>query len=292
MRCRTVAPGNQGISFARETPFIGNFRRSDTRRPRRRVIFQAIAHSTASIRSTMTVDARKATTTDQQAILDIVLAATASESQWQYCFPQRTQHYDEHKSRTAAALDRCLTSPDDWLVAVSEVTQPVVPKTKTIVAVGIWHIPDSGAKVSEDEYCGNPWKQLVGGGYEARKDGHPGRLAAFVEGAALGREKHLNGHGPQIHLHLLATHPHHQGNGYAKSLCEWGLDWATNSKRVVSTLASTKGYVFFSGLGFRDVGCVVIKAPDEGDELMLKAMVMAGKERGGASILSFFGLSG
>ncbi|KAK5653276.1 hypothetical protein OQA88_9175 [Cercophora sp. LCS_1] len=240
----------------------------------------------------MAMEVRKATVADQQAILNIVLAAAASESQWQYCFPQRTQHYDEHAAQTAAALERCLNDPDDWLVAVSEVTQPVVPKTKTIVSVGIWYILDSGAKAYEDEYCDNAWKQLAGGGFSVRKDGHPARLAAFIDGAALGRDKFLNSAGPQMHLHVLATHPRHQGKGYAKTVCEWGLEWAASSKLVVSTLASTKGYVFFSGLGFRDVGCVVIKAPGDGEELMLKAMVVAGKERTGSSILRFLGLSG
>lgn len=239
----------------------------------------------------MTVEVRKATTADQQAILNIILAAAASEGQWQYCFPQRTQHYEEHAIKTAAALERCLNAPDDWLVAVSEVTQPVVPKTKTIVSVGIWYILDSGAKAYEDEYCDNAWKQLAGSGFETRNDGHSARLAAFIEGAAIGRDRYLSSHGPQIHLHILATHPHHQGKGYATVLCEWGLEWAADSKSVVSTLASTKGYVFFSGLGFRDVGCVVIRTPGEGDELMLKAMVMAGKQRRGPSLLRFLGLS-
>lgn len=44
---------------------------------------------------------------------------------------------------------------------------------------------------------------------------------------------------------------------------------------AASAVASSLGYIFFSGLGFVDCGQVVVRAPGEREEIELKSMVCA-----------------
>jgi len=238
------------------------------------------------------MDIRKATAADIQDIAKVLLAATASESQWLYCFPSRREHPEKHESRVKAALELCLSTPDGWIVAVAEISQGRGQHPKQIVAVGIWQTqapdPKGHGKSDAPE---DSWSQLVGSDTQEGSDCHPSHLTTFMSASALGREKYLRKYDPQIHLHILATHPNHQKLGFGKALCNWGISWASEKKMTVSVMASSKGYIFFSGMGFRDVGYVTVKAEGESEDRALKAMVrVAGPERRRSSVLHFLGL--
>ncbi len=239
------------------------------------------------------MDIRKATPADTQAIVNITLAATVSESQLHYCFPRLDKSSDGHASSIKSAVEHCLTSPEDWLVAVVEVPEAQDPRTNSIVSVAIWWASSIKSKVYDDDPFadGHLLKQILGPSVEGQDDSGPAYLSAFIEATARGREAYLYGYGKQMHLYLLATHPHHQRKGYAKALCAWGLKRAAEQMMAMSTLATAKGYILFSGLGFADVGCVSVKADGEGEELILKAMAhAAAKERRRSSVLRFLGL--
>lgn len=238
------------------------------------------------------MDIRKATAADVRDIAKVLLAATASESQWLYCFPFRREYPDQHESRVTAALELCLSSLDDWLVAVAEVSQGRGQHAKQIVSVAIWQTPAPDPKGhGKSDASEDSWNQLVGSDVQEGNDSHPSHLTTFMSASSLGREKYLAKYEPQMHLHVLATHPNHQKLGFGKALCNWGINWASERKMAVSTMASAKGYIFFSGMGFRDVGYVTVKAEGDSEDRALKAMVrVAGNERRRSSVLRFLGL--
>jgi len=57
-----------------------------------------------------------------------------------------------------------------------------------------------------------------------------------------------------VYLHAIATQPEYQHRYCVKVAMENGL--------AVLALASPSGYIFFSGLGFFDVGHIVVKAEE------------------------------
>jgi len=238
------------------------------------------------------MDIRKATPADVQAILEVVLTAMTPERQWQYCFPSRNQHADDHSTHTQAALERCLNPiDDDWLVAVVEVPARLNPRTKIIASVAILETQRVDS-TKEDSAGETPqrgsWSEIVAHGHETRKDAKPSRLSAFVEAVIHGRKSYLDGYGHQMYLHLLATHPDYQSRGHAKGLCQWILGMARENGSVVSTLASPTGYIFYSGLGFTDVGCVVVKVEEEWEEVVLKAMAHVPRKERRPSLFKFW----
>src|SRR5690554_1871012 len=88
------------------------------------------------------MEVRQATPADLPAILKVVLSAMTPECQWQYCFPYRNRYADDHAAHTKAALERCLTTPDEgWLVAVVEVPDRVDEQANAIASVAILSTP-------------------------------------------------------------------------------------------------------------------------------------------------------
>ncbi|KAK0654891.1 hypothetical protein B0T16DRAFT_450642 [Cercophora newfieldiana] len=227
------------------------------------------------------MEVRTATFSDSQPISNLLLTALSSEPQWQYLFPDRHAHTSAHASRINSVVAHCLNSPTDWTITIAE-----DPKTKTPLSVAVWSTCTPGAEPSPTAYT----DILSSCGPE---DGtKPSHAAAYLAAISRGREKYFTGFGPRLHLYLIATHPRQQGRGYAQALVAWGLKKAAEQKVAASTLVSAKGYVFFSGLGFKDVGLMqVVGEGEEGrEELVVKVMVnTSGRDRR-PSVLRFLGL--
>ncbi|KAK4442373.1 acyl-CoA N-acyltransferase [Podospora aff. communis PSN243] len=232
------------------------------------------------------MEIRTATPSDSQPICKLLLASLTSESQWQYLFPDRHTHGPAHASRIHSAIAHCLNAPQDWTTIVAEETT-----SKSLVSVAVWSTTTS-LEPGTKEAATTLYTDILASFGPA--DGcNVSHVAAYLKAISAGTESHLAGYTPRVHLYVVATHPQHRGRGYGKALVAWGLKRAAEQKAVVSTLASAKGYVFFSGLGFKDVGLIEVRggsAVGEAEGLAMKAMVnVAGRERR-LSVLRFLGL--
>ncbi|KAJ3475732.1 hypothetical protein NLG97_g9356 [Lecanicillium saksenae] len=105
-------------------------------------------------------------------------------------------------------------------------------------------------------------------------DAEDPKLNALSDAMRQGRQRYFASEKPHVYLRILATDPQHQGRGYAKALCRWGITLA-HSKRVgVCLETGSRGYIMFSGMGFKDLGAVVVPAGKGQEEQVLKALRM------------------
>ncbi|POR35072.1 Uncharacterized protein TPAR_04727 [Tolypocladium paradoxum] len=88
------------------------------------------------------------------------------------------------------------------------------------------------------------------------------------------QKKRFASHNPCVYLHILAARPDYQRRGYGKALTAWGIDVARKKHMPVCVQAGPRGYILFSGLGFADLGPVLLPADKGGDELVLKALML------------------
>lgn len=99
----------------------------------------------------------------------------------------------------------------------------------------------------------------------------------------------------QIHLWLLATHPHFRHRGAGTKLCLWGLERASRKAVHTTVLASPMGKRLYGGLGFTNCGSFIIQVDGEEEALELWAMMIHAKPPGGwnlfGRVLRLFGLS-
>jgi GNAT superfamily N-acetyltransferase len=101
------------------------------------------------------------------------------------------------------------------------------------------------------------------------------KLTALSAAIAFSQKQHFEQFEPYVYLEVLATHPAHRGQGYAKALCAVGVDSAQKRSLAVAALTSSRGYIFFSGMAFGDLGCVSLRGSNcSRDDCMLKAMIL------------------
>lgn len=106
------------------------------------------------------------------------------------------------------------------------------------------------------------------------------KLAALSSAISSSQRQHFESLEPYVYLEVLATHPAHRGHGYAKALCAVGVEQAQKQDLTVAVLTSSRGYIFFSGLAFADLGCVSVRGADRDggararDDCVLKVMVL------------------
>lgn len=105
-------------------------------------------------------------------------------------------------------------------------------------------------------------------------DAQDPKLNALSDAMRQGRERYFGAEGPHIYLRILATHPDHQGKGYAKALCKWGISLAHRKRVGVCLETGSRGYIMLSGMGFSDLGAVIVPAGNGYDEQVLKALRM------------------
>lgn len=83
----------------------------------------------------------------------------------------------------------------------------------------------------------------------------------------------------RLYLALLATHPDHDGHGYAAAQVELGLTWAAQRGLPVTLLATPAGYPVYKGLGFENVKNVTVEFLDGLGGDWEEVMVWTGRER-------------
>lgn len=100
-------------------------------------------------------------------------------------------------------------------------------------------------------------------------------LTALSAAISFSQKQHFEHLEPYVYLEVLATHPAHRGQGYAKALCAVGVDSARKRNLAIAVLTSSRGYIFFSGLAFGDLGCVSLRGSDGSrEDCVLKAMIL------------------
>jgi len=106
------------------------------------------------------------------------------------------------------------------------------------------------------------------------------RLDSLRTTIAFSQKQHFQHLQPCIYLEILATHPLYRGKGFAKALCAQVVDSAQEHDLPVAVLTSLRGYIFFSGLAFKDLGCVLLRGPDRTlEDCMLKAMLLHPRQK-------------
>lgn len=112
-------------------------------------------------------------------------------------------------------------------------------------------------------------------GASTRQGANPARVTAFKEKATVGREEYFNrAYGSdQIFLMILATLPAYRGQGFGSALCRSGISRARDDDVVVTLYASPMGFQLYRGLGFQDLGDIIVRAPGEEESIAPKAMV-------------------
>ncbi|KAJ6442197.1 GNAT family acetyltransferase [Purpureocillium lavendulum] len=257
---------------------------------------------------------RPATLDDVPAVARLVLAALADEPPWRAFVPPKAQARADLVEHAEAALRRFVrpaNSDGGVCFLVLELSGADVgcrAGPPLVVAAVAWDAPavDDGGDDApsrrrpstmsgvEDDSTGTLQPSLTP---SARTATHliattapnsashddeseaPGKVAALVGAMSKGKEQRFLGHDPCLYLRLLATRPDHQRRGYGKVLAAKAIEFARQQHLSVCLQSGARGYILFSGLGFSDMGPVMLPAEAKGgEELMLKAMMLS-KER-------------
>jgi hypothetical protein len=98
-------------------------------------------------------------------------------------------------------------------------------------------------------------------------------MKAFQDGIVASEAYFAKYNGCTIRLHILGTHPNYRRQGYAKSLCLWGMGVAKDFGLVVQVVASKMGQDLYAHLKFATLGKVLRQVPGEETKLISYAMV-------------------
>ncbi|KAJ6781888.1 hypothetical protein PWT90_09929 [Aphanocladium album] len=218
---------------------------------------------------------RAATDADVPAIAAIVLAVASTEAPWKSYLPARlrkdpafVQHAEAVARSYVEASDKAsVVMVAELSAAESELNRP------QIVAVSVWDTTQTECGKAEAQKADDQ-------GYTSSRkddwspDAEDPKLSALSDAMLQGRQRYFAAEGPHVYLRILATDPQHQGRGYAKALCRWGITLAHRKRAGVCLETGSRGYIMFSGMGFKDLGAVVVPAGKGYDEQVLKALRM------------------
>ncbi|KAH7114575.1 putative GNAT family acetyltransferase [Dactylonectria estremocensis] len=221
---------------------------------------------------------RPATLGDLSAITGVVLETLSTEATWKDHFPPKARQDAKYIQYTETILRRYLDpTNEDYMVTVVEVTDQGRCQSKPqIVSVAVWGMSfaKTGKQGQSDSLRKDvaPGDDIIPNMPEATDDCSMAKVIAVTNAIPEGRNKYF-GSTSHIFLHILATKPDRQKRGYAKALCKWGMEFARKKDVVIALLTSPRGYIFFSGLGFVDVGALHLPVGHENGEHLLKAML-------------------
>lgn len=206
---------------------------------------------------------RVATEADIPVLVKLVQTGLAKDYVWKYCFPTSNSHESE------VLIEKTLRQfmrPDkkEWLICVNQELD-----NHEIVAMALWHLPvGDGAGFAELATV----PSTANDDHTANILASP-RIAALQAAEAKAQETVRNKYGQHMFLHAVITNPEWKGLGYAKHLARHGMELACNKNVALVALVSPDGYIFYSGLGFRDFGRSTVKVEGEHEEIDLKTMV-------------------
>ncbi|KAM3515097.1 hypothetical protein MY11210_001215 [Beauveria gryllotalpidicola] len=218
---------------------------------------------------------RAATDADVPAIAALILAAASAEAPWTSYLPARLRRDPVLVQHAEAVLRGHLAAGDETsVVVVAELSADESDRSRPeIVAAAVWDTQTSWAQPAaktDAAGCttsGDDWSPHDAGA-DYRK------LGALGDAMRQGRRRYFAAEQPHVYLRVLATHPDHQCHGHAKALCRWGVALARRKRVGVCLVTGSRGYIALSGMGFEDLGAVVVPAGQGYDEQVLKALRM------------------
>ncbi|KAI6778325.1 uncharacterized protein J7T54_005841 [Emericellopsis cladophorae] len=200
---------------------------------------------------------RAATFEDLPSVVKVILAAINKERLWTNFVPSKTGQDESYVKEIEALLREHLDpSNKDWVIEVIDLAKNGQPSQ--IVSVAVW---DMSAAEDDDRKKRDVKTEI--------KDD---RLSAYTTVVSKARNEFFNRYPQHSYLQLLATHPDHQNHGYAKDLVHSHMVKAKQKGGVLTTLGGPFGYIFFSGLGFHDLGPVSLPPSSASDSHIIKAM--------------------
>ncbi|KAL2153496.1 hypothetical protein VTH82DRAFT_4651 [Thermothelomyces myriococcoides] len=247
---------------------------------------------------------------DIEAVTHVIIKTMPLDPQWNYRFPYRQQHPEDHYKYTRMLFEYFLDpSYQDWLVMVVEDSlEPGGPCE--VVGFGVWDVSyinrrlhGAGYKTQDRKFMPNGSGSLARmstnsnvsaavteveeRGGKTRKDANHDRFNEFWKGQTRAYQKFFSPLGPeQIHLQILATLPEFQRRGHGSSLCRFAMELVKRDHLSnMSVMASPMGQKLYSALGFEKVGTFYVQVPGEEERLVLQAMIYKPpKPRGPASL--------
>ncbi|KHO00413.1 Acyl-CoA N-acyltransferase [Metarhizium album ARSEF 1941] len=225
---------------------------------------------------------RPATPEDVPAVARIVLTALRDEAPWKAFFPRMAETDPEYVEYCEAILQSYFApaNKNSWLFLVVEISaaEARLNPGPMIVAAAVWDISTSlghgqGHKGRQSNTAA-PMDLKQNHGPVFSQDNIPAKPVALSQAVSDGRRRHFSNHVPYIFLHILATRPDYQRQGYGKALCNSGINLAKQKHASVCVQTAPRGYVLFSGLGFADQGPIALPAEPDADGALVKAMVL------------------
>ncbi|KGQ03915.1 hypothetical protein BB8028_0007g06290 [Beauveria bassiana] len=226
---------------------------------------------------------RAATDADVPAIAALILAAASAEAPWASYLPARLRRDPVLVQHAESVLRGHLSAGDETsVVVVAELSTDESDRSQPeIVAAAVW---DTHTSWAQPVKTGQPAKSDAAGCTTTSYTGYDWcplgtvddyrKLSALGDAMRQGRRRHFSTEEPHVYLRVLATHPDHQGRGHAKALCRWGVALARRKRVGVCLETGSRGYIALSGMGFEDLGAVVVPAGQGYDEQVLKALRM------------------
>lgn len=252
---------------------------------------------------------RHATIDDLPAVAEVLMASLAEDPSWRSVFPPNFRanpaYQDYAREVLARYLDPDTKSDHARLVVVAEVA---TAKGPAIASVAVWDMSRaqmhdtwrkcmsafSSVQLSPRDALSNSVRpatdtlfdvdDLISVMAPAASPNVRDKLATMHAAVSFSQRQHFEHAGPYAYLEALATHPLHRGRGYAKALSAVGLASARARGLAVAVMTSSRGYIFFSGLAFADLGCVSLRGPDPSrEDCVLKVMILPATAKDGGA---------
>ncbi|KAI1769912.1 acyl-CoA N-acyltransferase [Hypoxylon cercidicola] len=215
---------------------------------------------------------RAATLDDLEDIATVAQEGFPDDPEFNYRFPHRHEYPEDNRKWILQEYREYLEQPDKYAVNIVTASD----NDDKAIALSIWDVSISKAHQGGD--LGVPDNPLE---EPRRHDVNATHFREFKKTMSQYFDTHFGKYGDsQIHLWLLATHPHFRRRGAGTRLCRWGLERASRMTLHTTVLASPMGKRLYEGLDFTICGSFIIQADGEEEKLKLWAM-MESMPRGG-----------
>lgn len=220
---------------------------------------------------------RQADMTDLDAMVDVCLAASPMDPQWDYRLRYREQYPEDTLRFTRKRLKMFLENePGNWQVMVAELPSREDSSISKVAAFAAWQSRPADQvmiAISADKAHG-PLTTSEAGSSEQRRDADPKRMKVFEESLEKARTqcfKRLYGEN-RMQLRLLVTHPDYQRRGAGGELVKWGIEKAKEDNLALALFASPIGGHLYRKLGFRELSVMKIQVDGETESISTSVM--------------------
>ena len=242
---------------------------------------------------------RKADTSDLDAMVDVCLAASPMDPQWDYRLRYRKQYPEDTLKFTRKRLKTFLENETGvWQVMVAELPSREDSSISKVAAFAAWQLPPVDQvmiQLGADRAHKREWITSVPatrscrnrsdsravalttsemGSGEQRRDADSKRMRAFEESLENARThyfKQVYGEN-RMHLRLLVTHPDYQSRGAGGTLVRWGIEKAMEKNIAVTLFAGPIGEHLYRKLGFRELSVIKIQVDGESESVSMGVM--------------------